>query len=115
MANETERFLLEIKGLITYFYTEDGIVKAVDGVDLNVKEGEILGLVGESGCGKSVTALSIMQLIRKPGRIVDGEIMFGKTNLRELSLEDIQGIRGNKISMITDKQKRILDYIKKSL
>jgi len=100
LANETERFLLEIKGLITYFYTEDGIVKAVDGVDFNVKEGEILGLVGESGCGKSVTALSIMQLIRKPGRIVEGEIMFGKTNLRELSLEDIQKIRGNKISMI---------------
>jgi oligopeptide/dipeptide ABC transporter ATP-binding protein len=100
LVNETERFLLEIKGLKTYFYTEDGILKAVDGVDFNVKQGEILGLVGESGCGKSVTALSIMQLVSKPGRIVEGEIMFGWTNLRELSLEDIQEIRGNKISMI---------------
>jgi len=95
-----DQFLLEIKGLMTYFYTEDGVVKAVDGVDFNVKKGEILGLVGESGCGKSVTALSIMGLIRKPGKIVDGEIKFGAANLRELSLEDIQEIRGNKISMI---------------
>ncbi len=111
MANETERFFLEIKDLKTYFYTEDGIVKAVDGVDFNVKEGEILGLVGESGCGKSVTALSIMQLISKPGRIVDGEIMFGKTNLRELSLEDIQGIRGNKISMIFQQPQSCLNPV----
>jgi oligopeptide/dipeptide ABC transporter ATP-binding protein len=111
LANETERFFLEIKDLKTYFYTEDGIVKAVDGVDFNVKEGEILGLVGESGCGKSVTALSIMQLISKPGRIVDGEIMFGKTNLRELSLEDIQGIRGNKISMIFQQPQSCLNPV----
>lgn len=100
MVKETEQFLLEINGLKTYFYTEDGIVKAVDGVDFNVKQGEILGLVGESGCGKSVTALSIMQLISKPGKIVEGEIRFCSTNLRELTLEDIQEIRGNKISMI---------------
>jgi len=95
-----DQFLLEIKGLMTYFYTEDGVVKAVDGVDFNVRKGEILGLVGESGCGKSVTALSIMGLIRQPGKIVEGEIKFGSANLRELSLEDIQEIRGNKISMI---------------
>jgi oligopeptide/dipeptide ABC transporter ATP-binding protein len=100
LVKETEQFLLEIKGLKTHFYTEDGVVKAVDGVDFKVKEGEILGLVGESGCGKSVTALSIMQLISKPGRIVEGVIRFGSTNLRELSLEDIQKIRGNRISMI---------------
>jgi len=96
----SEQFLLEIKGLKTHFFTEDGIVKAVDGVDFNVKKGEILGLVGESGCGKSVTALSIMQLIGKPGKIIEGEISFGDMNLRELSVEDIQDIRGNKISMI---------------
>jgi len=95
-----DQFLLEIKGMKTYFYTEDGVLKAVDGVDFNVKKGEILGLVGESGCGKSVTALSIMQLIRNPGKIVEGEIKFGSTNLRELSLEEVQKIRGNKISMI---------------
>ena len=100
MTEITDQFLLEIKGLKTYFFTEDGIVKAVDGVDFNVKRGEILGLVGESGCGKSVTALSIMQLVSNPGRIVEGEIRFGSTNLRELSLEEIQEIRGNKISMI---------------
>ena len=100
MDKVNEQFLLEIKGLKTHFFTEDGIVKAVDGVDFNVKKGEILGLVGESGCGKSVTALSIMQLIRKPGKIIEGEINFGDLNLRELSVEDIQDIRGNKISMI---------------
>jgi len=100
LTEHSDQFLLEIKGLMTYFYTEDGVVKAVDGVDFNVKKGEILGLVGESGCGKSVTALSIMQLIRKPGKIVEGEINFGSTNLRELPLEDIQEIRGNRISMI---------------
>ena len=111
MVGETERFLLEIKGLKTYFYTEDGIVKAVDGVGFNVKQGEILGLVGESGCGKSVTALSIMQLVSKPGRIVEGEIMFGSTNLRELSLEDIQEIRGNKISMIFQQPQSCLNPV----
>ncbi|MGB2955538.1 MAG: ABC transporter ATP-binding protein [Anaerolineales bacterium] len=100
MTGIIDKFLLEIKGLKTYFYTEDGVVKAVDGVDFNVKKGEILGLVGESGCGKSVTALSIMQLIGKPGKIIEGEINFGDLNLRELSVEDIQDIRGNKISMI---------------
>ena len=100
MTDLSDQFLLEIIGLKTYFYTEDGVVKAVDGIDFNVKKGEILGLVGESGCGKSVTALSIMGLIRKPGKILEGEIKFGSANLRELSLEDIQEIRGNKISMI---------------
>jgi oligopeptide/dipeptide ABC transporter ATP-binding protein len=106
-----EQFLLEIKGLKTHFFTEDGIVKAVDGVDFNVKRGEILGLVGESGCGKSVTALSIMQLIRKPGKIVEGEISFGGLNLRELSVEDIQDIRGNKISMIFQQPQSCLNPV----
>jgi len=100
LDNNNEQFLLEIVSLKTHFFTEDGTVKAVDGVDFNVKRGEILGLVGESGCGKSVTALSIMQLIGKPGKIIEGEIRFGDMNLRELSVEDIQDIRGNKISMI---------------
>jgi oligopeptide/dipeptide ABC transporter ATP-binding protein len=100
LSATSDLFLLEIKGLKTYFFTEDGVVKAVDGVDFNVKKGEILGLVGESGCGKSVTALSIMQLIRKPGRIVEGEIRFDSKDLKELSLEEIQEIRGNRISMI---------------
>jgi len=106
-----EQFLLEIKGLKTHFFTEDGIVKAVDGVDFNVKRGEILGLVGESGCGKSVTALSIMQLIGKPGKIVEGDISFGGLNLRELSVEDIQDIRGNKISMIFQQPQSCLNPV----
>ena len=100
MTEIADQFLLEIKGLKTYFYTEDGVVKAVDGIDFNVKKGEILGLVGESGCGKSVTALSIMQLIRNPGKTIEGEIIFDSVDLRELSENEIQEIRGNKISMI---------------
>ena len=111
MDNNNEQFLLEIKGLKTHFFTEDGTVKAVDGVDFNVKAGEILGLVGESGCGKSVTALSIMQLIGIPGKIIEGEINFGDLNLRELSVEDIQDIRGNKISMIFQQPQSSLNPI----
>ena len=68
--------LLEVHDLRTYFFTEDGVVKAVDGVDFEVRRGEILGLVGESGCGKSVTSLSIMRLIGPPGKIVGGRILF---------------------------------------
>ena len=100
MTNINNQFLLEVKGLKTYFFTEDGVVKAVDGIDFNIMQGEVLGLVGESGCGKSVTALSIMQLIRTPGRIVQGEINFGSLDLRALPEAEIQSIRGNRISMI---------------
>jgi len=92
--------LLAVKGLKTYFFTEDGVVKAVDGIDLAVYQGEVLGLVGESGCGKSVTALSIMRLIGKSGRIVQGEVIFNTIDLRSLSTSKIQEIRGNRISMI---------------
>jgi len=100
LTKTSDQFLLEIKGLKTYFYTEDGVVKAVDGVDFNVRAGEILGLVGESGCGKSVTALSIMGLISNPGRILEGEIRFDSSNLREISPQELRKYRGNKISMI---------------
>ncbi len=92
--------LLEVKNLKTYFYTEDGVVKAVDGVDFHLKHGEILGLVGESGCGKSVTSFSIMRLIGQPGKIVDGEIWFDGQNLVKLSEKAMRQIRGNRISMI---------------
>ena len=68
--------LLEVRNLKTYFFTEDGVVKAVDGVDFTVFPGEVLGLVGESGCGKSVTSLSIMRLVGVPGKITEGEIFF---------------------------------------
>jgi peptide/nickel transport system ATP-binding protein/oligopeptide transport system ATP-binding protein len=93
--------LLEIKNLKTYFYTDEGISKAVGGVDLEINRGEILGVIGESGSGKSVTALSVIQLVAiPPGKIVSGEIWFEGKNLLEMSLDEIRRIRGNKISMI---------------
>jgi oligopeptide/dipeptide ABC transporter ATP-binding protein len=92
--------ILEVKGLKTHFYTESGVVKAVDGVDFTVKHGEVLGLVGESGCGKSVTSFSIMGLVGAPGKIVDGEIIFEGADLLKLTDREMTGIRGNRISMI---------------
>ena len=93
--------LLDIRGLQTYFYTEDGVSKAVDGVDYAVRKGETLGIVGESGCGKSVTALSVMQLIpQPPGKIVGGDISFEGKSLLGLSKREMRKVRGNKISMI---------------
>jgi oligopeptide/dipeptide ABC transporter ATP-binding protein len=92
--------LLAIRGLHTQFHTFEGIVKAVDGVDMEVFPGETLGLVGESGCGKSVTALSILQLLRCPPAEIQGRILFEGINLLDLGRERIRKIRGNSISMI---------------
>ena len=93
--------LLEVKDLKTYFYTQSGIVKAVDGVSFSINEGETLGLVGESGSGKSVTSLSIMRLIPDPpGKILGGEIKFMGEDLLKLDKEEMRKIRGNKMSMI---------------
>ncbi|MFN2185786.1 MAG: ABC transporter ATP-binding protein [Anaerolineae bacterium] len=92
--------ILDVHDLKTYFYTEDGVVKAVDGVDLHVKRGEVLGLVGESGCGKSVTSFSILRLVGIPGKIVSGEILFEGENLLALNDAGMRSIRGNRISMI---------------
>ncbi|MFC1878410.1 ABC transporter ATP-binding protein [Chloroflexota bacterium] len=92
--------ILEVKNLKTYFFTEDGVVKAVDGVDFELNQGEILGLVGESGCGKSVTSFSILKLVDDPGRTVDGEIFFDGRNLLELSEAEMVNMRGDRISMI---------------
>ncbi len=92
--------LLQVKNLKTYFFTEDGVVKAVDGVDFYLNRGEVLGLVGESGCGKSVTSHSIMRLIGQPGKIVGGEIWFDGHDLAKLSEREMRRIRGNRISMI---------------
>src|SRR5574341_1838777 len=103
--------LLEVKGLKTYFYTEDGIVRAVDGVDIDVFPGEVLGIVGESGCGKSVTSLSIMRLISKPGRIDAGEILLDGENLLNLSEEDMIKVRGNRISMIFQQPQTALNPV----
>ena len=93
-------YLLDVRGLKTYFKTHDGIVKAVDGVDFSVKPGKTLGIVGESGCGKSVTSLSVMRLIDRPGWIEAGEITFEGRDLLELSEDEMRRVRGNKISMI---------------
>lgn len=100
MSTQNHKPLLDVKNLKTYFFTEDGVVKAVDGVDFVVYPGEVLGLVGESGCGKSVTSLSIMRLIGIPGKIVDGQILFEGRDLLKLSEAEMVDIRGNRISMI---------------
>jgi peptide/nickel transport system ATP-binding protein len=96
----TTDMLLKITGLQTHFLTEDGIVKAVDGIDLKIHPGETLALVGESGCGKSVTALSILQLVAPPGRIVSGQVIFEGQNLLDLNETRMRDIRGNRISFI---------------
>ena len=98
--NEKAIPLLEIKDLRTCFHTLDGILTAVDGIDFEVYQGETLGLVGESGCGKSVTALSILQLLRCPPAEIQGRILFEGKNLLDMDKEDIRKIRGNAISMI---------------
>jgi oligopeptide/dipeptide ABC transporter ATP-binding protein len=93
--------LLSVKNLKTQFKTQDGIVKAVDDVSFDVQEGEILGLVGESGCGKSVSAMSLMRLVQDPpGKIVQGEILFEGVDLLKLSDTDMRKLRGSKIAMV---------------
>ena len=93
--------LLDVKGLTTHFFTDEGVVRAVDGIDFYIDKGETLGIVGESGCGKSVTALSIMRLIpQPPGRIVRGQIHYNGRNLLDLTPKEMRKIRGKEISMI---------------
>lgn len=98
MSNNESIF--QIRGLKTQFFTSKGIVPAVDGVDITVKKGEAVGLVGESGCGKSMTAMSTMQLLKYPGRVVAGEILLDGENLLEKTKAEMDDIRGNRISMI---------------
>ncbi len=92
--------LLEVKNLKTYFFTKNGVIKAVDGSNFSIEKGEILGIVGESGAGKSITAFSILNLIDKPGKIVEGEIIFEGKDLTKLNEEEFEKIRGDKIAMI---------------
>ncbi len=97
----SDDILLDIRNLKTYFYGDDGISKAADGMDLVARKGKTLGVIGESGSGKSVTALSILQLVSSPpGRILDGKIFFEGVNLLEKSPDRMREIRGNEISMI---------------
>ncbi|PIS10870.1 MAG: peptide ABC transporter ATP-binding protein, partial [Bdellovibrio sp. CG10_big_fil_rev_8_21_14_0_10_47_8] len=95
-----EPSMLKVNHLKTQFKTEDGTLLAVDDVSFHVQSGRTLGIVGESGCGKSVTSLSIMRLILKPGEIVGGEILFSGQDLLKMSDAEIRSIRGNKIAMI---------------
>ena len=92
--------LLEVKNLATHFHLASGLLKAVDGVDFSLAAGETLAIVGESGCGKSVTAYSIMRLVAPPGRIMSGEILFDGTDLLQVPEERMRQVRGNRISMI---------------
>jgi len=99
--SETNGTILKVHDLKTYFQTEDGVVKAVDGISFELKKGETIGIVGESGSGKSVTNLSVMRLIPEPpGKIVSGEIVFDGIDVRKLAIDDVRKIRGKRIAMI---------------
>jgi oligopeptide/dipeptide ABC transporter ATP-binding protein len=111
VARTDKKPLLEVKKLKTYFNTEDGLVRAVDGVNFEVYPGEVLGLVGESGCGKSVTSLSIMRLIAPPGKILEGEILLDGKNLLELPENEMIKVRGNRISMIFQQPQTALNPV----
>jgi len=106
--------LLEIKGLKTHFDTRDGVVKAVDEVTLHVNRGEVLGVVGESGCGKSVMSFSIMGLVPKPGKVVDGEVLFNGQNILDMSNDEVRKLRGEHISMIFQQPGSALNPVQRS-
>ncbi|MBN2304214.1 MAG: ABC transporter ATP-binding protein [Anaerolineae bacterium] len=105
--------LLQVRDLKTYFFTREGTVKAVDGVSFTVRRGEIRGIVGESGCGKSMTAMSILRLVDKPGRIVSGEALFRGEDLLKKSRREMTAMRGQQISMIFQEPKSSLNPVLK--
>jgi peptide/nickel transport system ATP-binding protein len=107
-----DRPLLEVTGLRTSFYTRDGVVRAVDGIDFHVDRGEIMGLVGESGCGKSVTSLSIMGLVAKPGVIDAGQVMFDGRDLLKLKDDEMRKLRGDRLSMIFQQPQSSLNPVR---
>jgi oligopeptide/dipeptide ABC transporter ATP-binding protein len=114
--------LIRVEGLRTYFYTRHGVARSVDGVDFHLRKGEHLGLIGESGSGKSVTALSLLRLIREPGKIVEGEIHFEGHDLLKLDAASMRKVRGSRISMVfqdplnhLDPVMRIGDWIAEAL
>ena len=106
--------LLDIRGLKTHFDTRDGVVKAVDEVTIHVNRGEVLGVVGESGCGKSVMSLSIMGLVPKPGEVVGGEILFNGQNILDMSKDEVRQLRGEHISMIFQQPGSALNPVQRS-
>ena len=109
MEAATPASLLEVRGLRTHFYTDEGIAPAVDGIDLEILPGQTLGLVGESGCGKSVTGLSLLRLVAPPGRIVGGEIRMRGQNLLDLPMKEMRKLRGEQIAMIFQEPMTSLD------
>jgi oligopeptide/dipeptide ABC transporter ATP-binding protein len=111
MPEHNNKPILQVSNLKTYFHTEDGVVKAVDGIDIHVNPGEIVGLVGESGCGKSVTSLSIMRLISAPGKVEAGEILFDGSDLLKLNESEMNHVRGNRISMIFQQPQSALNPV----
>lgn len=100
MTGQFDKNLLEIRNLQTHFFTRRGVVRVLDGLNLTIKRGQIIGLVGETGAGKSVTGFSIMRLVRKPGRIVGGEIRLNNRDLLQLSEDEMRSVRGTEIAMI---------------
>ncbi|MFW9879998.1 MAG: ABC transporter ATP-binding protein, partial [Candidatus Thorarchaeota archaeon] len=98
--NLGDSVILDVKDLTTYFYTEEGVVKAVEGVSFQIRQGEVVGLVGETGCGKSVTALSILRLVRPPGQIKSGKVIFEGEDLHQKPMDEFLRYRGNRITMI---------------
>lgn len=107
----TDEPMLKVENLRTYFFTRGGTVKAVDGVNFEVKRGQVLALVGESGCGKSMTALSIIQLVDKPGKIIEGTVIFDGENLLERNRSQMTEIRGKRISMIFQEPRSSLNPV----
>ncbi|MCI0710329.1 MAG: ABC transporter ATP-binding protein [Chloroflexi bacterium] len=110
-SSNGEHALLEVRGLKTHFFTRSGVVKAVDGVNLRVKRGQVVCIVGESGCGKSMTALSILQLVDKPGRIVEGEIYLEGEELTSKNRREMSQLRGSRISMIFQEPRSSLNPV----
>jgi oligopeptide/dipeptide ABC transporter ATP-binding protein len=113
-ARQFGQRLLEVNDLQTHFDTRDGIVKAVDAVSLTLNRGEVLGIVGESGCGKSVMSLSIMQLVAKPGKVVGGEILLDGRNVLDMSEEELQSLRGATMSMIFQQPQSSLNPVQRA-
>ncbi len=111
-SNDQQR-ILEVKGLRTSFYTRAGVIRAVTGVDFHVNKGEVLGIVGESGCGKSVTSLTILGLVGEPGRVEDGEVLFGGQDLLRISNDEMRKIRGDRIAMIFQQPQSSLNPVMK--
>lgn len=110
-SSNSEHALLEVKGLKTHFFTRSGVVKAVDGVNLTVKRGQVVCIVGESGCGKSMTALSILQLVDKPGRIIEGQIYLEGEELTSKNRREMSQLRGSRISMIFQEPRSSLNPV----